>query len=76
MKYTRVKAVTCAITASAVIFGTAAMQASATGVSYELPAAGIGLTLDEAVPSQVYRKKQTRAKRLHRLSRPHRNPQR
>ena len=47
MKYTRVKAVTCAITASAVIFGTAAMQASATGVSYELPAAGIGLTLDE-----------------------------
>lgn len=47
MKYTRVKAVTCAITASAVIFGTAAMQTSATGVSYELPAAGIGLTLDE-----------------------------
>lgn len=47
MKYTRVKAVTCAITASAVIFGTAAMQASATGVSYELPAAGIGLTLEE-----------------------------
>ena len=47
MKYTRVKAVTCAITASAVIFRTAAMQASATGVSYELPAAGIGLTLDE-----------------------------
>lgn len=47
MKYTRVKAVTCAITASAVIFGTAAMQTSASGVSYELPAAGVGLTLEE-----------------------------
>ncbi len=77
MKYTRVKAVTCAITASAVIFGTAAMQASATGVSYELPAAGIGLTLDEGrFPHKCTRKKQTRAKRLHRLSRPRRNPQR
>ena len=47
MKYTRVKAVTCALTVSAMLFSTAAMQASATGVSYELPAAGIGLTLDE-----------------------------
>ena len=47
MKYTRVKAVTCALTVSAMLFSTAAMQASATGVSYELPAAGVGLALDE-----------------------------
>ena len=47
MKYTRVKAVTCALTASAMLFSTAAMQTSATGVSYELPAAGVGLALDE-----------------------------
>ena len=47
MKYTRVKAVTCALTASAMLFSTAAMQTSASGVSYELPAAGVGLALDE-----------------------------
>ena len=42
MKYTRVKAVTCALTASAMLFSTAAMQTSASGVSY-----GVGLALDE-----------------------------
>ena len=47
MIYTRVKAVTCALTASAMLFSTAAMQTSASGVSYELPAAGVGLALDE-----------------------------
>ena len=47
MKYTRVTAVTCALTASAMLFSTAAMQTSASGVSYELPAAGVGLALDE-----------------------------
>lgn len=47
MKYTRAKAVTCALTASAMLFSTAAMQTSASGVSYELPAAGVGLALDE-----------------------------
>lgn len=47
MKYTRVKAVTCALTASAMLFSTAAMQTSASGVSYELQAAGVGLALDE-----------------------------
>ena len=49
MKYTRVKAVTCALTASAMLFSTAAMQTSASGVSYELPAAGVGLALDEGL---------------------------
>lgn len=47
MKYTRVKAVTCALTVSAMLFSTAALQAGATGVSYELPAAGVGLALEE-----------------------------
>ncbi|MFR6331193.1 MAG: C40 family peptidase [Eisenbergiella sp.] len=47
MKYTRVKAVDYVTTASAMLFSTAAMQTSASGVSYELPAAGVGLALDE-----------------------------
>lgn len=46
MKYTRVKAVTCALTASVIIFGSAA-HTNASGVSYDLPAAGVGLVLDE-----------------------------
>ena len=45
--YTRVKAVTCALNVSAMLFSTAAMQTSASVVSYELPAAGVGLALDE-----------------------------
>lgn len=46
MKYTRVKAVTCALTASVIIFGSAA-HTNASGVSYDLPVAGVGLVLDE-----------------------------
>ena len=46
MKYTRVKAVTCALTASVIIFGSAA-HTNASGVSYDLPAAGVSLVLDE-----------------------------
>lgn len=46
MKYTRVKAVTCALTASVIILGSAA-HTNASGVSYDLPAAGVGLVLDE-----------------------------
>ena len=46
MKYTRVKAVTCALTASVIIFGSAA-HTNASSVSYDLPAAGVGLVLEE-----------------------------
>lgn len=47
MKYTRVKAVTCALTASVILFGSAA-QTNASSVSYDLPAAGVGLVLEES----------------------------
>ena len=47
MKYTRVKAVTCALTASVILFGSAA-QINATGASIDLPAAGVGLVLEES----------------------------
>ena len=46
MKYTRVKAVTCALTASVMIFGSAA-HTNAAGVSHDLPAAGVALVLEE-----------------------------
>lgn len=47
MKYTRVKAAACAVTASVMLFGSAT-QTSASSVSYELPAAGVGLVLEES----------------------------
>ena len=46
MKYTRVRAVTCALTASVMIFGSAA-HTNAAGVSHDLPAAGVALVLEE-----------------------------
>lgn len=46
MKYTRVRAVTCALTASVLLLGSAA-HANASSVSFDLPAAGVGLVLDE-----------------------------
>ena len=46
MKYTRVKAVTCALTASVMIFGSAA-HTNAAGISHDLPAAGVALVLEE-----------------------------
>ena len=75
MKYTRVKAVTCALTASAMLFSTAAMQTSASGVSYELPAAGVGLALDEGSSLGSVQEAADQSKRLNRPFRLHRNLQ-
>lgn len=47
MKYTRVKAVTCALTASVILFGSAA-QINAADTPVDLPAAGVGLVLEES----------------------------
>lgn len=46
MRYTRVKVVTCALTASVMLYGSA-VQIHATETAYALPAAGVGLTLEE-----------------------------
>ena len=47
MKYIRVKAATCALTASVMLFGSA-FTVNASEGDYELPAAGVGLVLEES----------------------------
>lgn len=47
MKYIRVKAATCALTASVMLFGSA-FTVNASEGDYDLPAAGVGLVLEES----------------------------